>query len=74
VERGKCPVFGWRDAPTGGNRRVIGAVVDAFDNSESAVLEEGGREKRGTWRFIGYNPSTSNPLRSAIFCMIGWGM
>ncbi|HEY8748462.1 MAG TPA: hypothetical protein VIM11_10835 [Tepidisphaeraceae bacterium] len=40
IERAACKVFGWRDAPTDGNRRVIGAVVEAFDNSESAVLVE----------------------------------
>src|SRR5438128_779213 len=40
VERGRCRVVGWRDAPTDGNRRVVAAVAEAFDNSESAVLVE----------------------------------
>jgi len=40
VERAKCRVFGWQDASNDGHRAVVAAVIDAFDNSESAMLIE----------------------------------
>jgi len=40
VERAKCRVFGWQDASNDGHRSVVAAVIDAFDNSESAMLIE----------------------------------
>jgi hypothetical protein len=40
VDRAKCRVFGWEEASNDGHRGVIAAVIDAFDNSESAMLVE----------------------------------
>jgi hypothetical protein len=40
IDRAKCQVFGWQDASNDGHRRVIAAVVEAFDNSESKMLVE----------------------------------
>lgn len=40
IDRAKCQVFGWQDASNDGHCRVVAAVIDAFDNSESKMLVE----------------------------------
>jgi hypothetical protein len=40
LERAKCRVFGWQDAGNDGHRAVLACLVDAFNNSESALLVE----------------------------------
>ncbi len=38
VSAARCRVFGWEEAGNDCHRHVLGELIQAFDNSESALL------------------------------------
>ena len=46
IDRARCQVHGWQDATNDGHRAVVAALIDAFDQSESAVLVEPSLSRR----------------------------
>lgn len=48
IDRSSCRVFGWQDATSDGHRATLAAFIEAFDNSESALLVEPSLSRKST--------------------------